>query len=229
MGPKGIPRALETILALLGLVMAAPLMLVAALAVKVSSSGPVFYRQQRVGLGGKTFVLVKFRTMREEAVGPLITAKGDERITHVGRLLRVSKLDELPELWNVAKGEMSLVGPRPEVPEYVDQGDPLWQEVLRVRPGITDPVSLRLRDEEGILRMAGDDLEHFYRKVLQPLKLNGYAQYMANRSPWSDLRVIVQTVWAVFVPSAIRSARVREALGIWDQRLSCDARQRRWK
>src|SRR4051794_27153860 len=116
----GIPRPIEAILSAAGLAIFSPLLFVAGLLTKAGSEGPVLFRQQRVGCGGKLFTLLKFRTMTFAANGPLITAAGDSRVTAVGRLLRKTKIDELPELWNVMLGEMSLVGPRPEVPEMVD-------------------------------------------------------------------------------------------------------------
>ncbi len=210
---RGIPRPLEVILAMAGLALASPVMLLAAAAVRLGSPGPVLFRQERVGRGGRPFVLFKFRTMREGQSGPMITAKGDERVTRVGRMLRGSKLDELPELWNVLRGEMSLVGPRPEVREYVDPGDPLWQEILQVRPGITDPVTVTLRDEEGLLASGGGDPEGLYREVLQPYKLSGYADYMARRTPWTDLKVMARTIWAVLFPWRMRPPSMDELRG----------------
>lgn len=153
-----------------------------------------------MGRGGRPFELIKLRSMRVENKGAEVTAQGDARITRVGRLLRKTKLDELPELWNVARGELSLVGPRPEVPKYVDLGDPLWQEVLEARPGITDPVTLRLRNEEALLGRQKDP-EGFYTAVLQPYKLRGYVAYLERRSAWSDLRVLWHTLLTVLTPS----------------------------
>ena len=186
--------------ALGGLILASPLLALCAGAVLVSSRGPVLFRQQRVGKDGELFTLLKFRTMRVGERGALVTASGDPRVTGVGRILRRTKLDELPELWNVVRGEMSLVGPRPEVPMYVDRSSPLWQDVLAVRPGITDPVTLALRNEEELNAAAGGDPEQFYRHRLQPYKLIGYARYLRNRTARSDLRVLVETLLAVVAP-----------------------------
>ena len=153
----GLPRAADVVLALAGLALSLPVLALAGLAVALSSKGPVLFRQERVGRHGVGFLLLKLRTMRQDAVGPAVTAGGDPRVTPVGRFLRRSKIDELPQLWNVLSGEMALVGPRPEVPEYVDSSDPGWRRVLEVRPGMTDPVSLRLRFEEDLLAsVAGD-------------------------------------------------------------------------
>jgi lipopolysaccharide/colanic/teichoic acid biosynthesis glycosyltransferase len=173
---------------------------VAGLAVVLTSSGPVFFRQERVGRGGRVFRLVKLRTMQVDTSGPQLTASGDPRVTTVGRFLRKTKLDELPQLWNVLRGEMSFVGPRPEVPRYVDLEDPLWREVLTVRPGITDPVTVFLRDEEAVLAEAPGDRERFYREQLLPYKLEKYALYLRGRTWWSDLRVILATVGALVAP-----------------------------
>jgi lipopolysaccharide/colanic/teichoic acid biosynthesis glycosyltransferase len=111
--------------------------------------------------------------------------------------LRSTKIDELPQLWNVLRGEMSFVGPRPEVPDYADLQDALWQRVLRARPGLTDPVTLRLIDEESLLSSVGGDRERYYRETLLPIKLRGYAEYLALRSPGSDVRVLLETALAV--------------------------------
>jgi lipopolysaccharide/colanic/teichoic acid biosynthesis glycosyltransferase len=161
----------------------------------------VLFRQERVGKGGRLFHLLKFRSMRVHAGGAQVTARGDARITEVGRFLRKTKLDELPELWNVVRGELSLVGPRAEVPKYVDLESPKWRRVLSANPGITDPVTLRLRNEEELIAAAGGDPEAFYRGVLQPLKLEGYIRYLDRRTAWSDLGVLVRTVFAVVIPS----------------------------
>ena len=190
----GLPRWVEVPSAALGLLACLPLLLLAGAAIKLSSKGAVLFRQARAGRRGRPFVLYKLRTMRAGAGGPLVTAAGDPRITKVGRLLRASKLDELPELWNVIRGDMSLVGPRPEVPELVDLSDPLWQQVLRQRPGITDPVSIRLRHEEALLDRVAGDRERYYRETLQPLKLRGYIRYRRERSWRRDLQVLLQTL-----------------------------------
>ncbi len=126
-----------------------------------------------------------------------VTASGDERVTGVGRVLRRLKLDELPELWNVVRGDLSLVGPRPEVPRYVDLEDTLWKKVLNERPGITHPVTLRLADEEGLIAVAGGDAEVFYTSELLPFKLEGYVDYQAGRGFWTDVGVLAATAAAL--------------------------------
>jgi len=192
----GLPQPVEGALAFAALAVSSPVFLAAAALVAVTSPGPVLFRQTRVGLSGRPFTLLKLRTMRVAPEGSQLTASGDSRITPVGRWLRRFKLDELPQLWNVIRGDMSLVGPRPEVPRYVEAADPLWQSVLSARPGLTDPVTLRLRDEEALL--AGvTDVEGFYRERLLPWKLRGYRDYLARRSWASDLGVLGATALAV--------------------------------
>ena len=136
------------------------------------------------------------------------------RITRVGRLLRKSKLDELPELWNVARGDLSLVGPRPEVPRYVDLNNPLWRRVLEARPGITDPVTLRLRNEEELLAGCKGDPEQFYLNTLQPYKLHGYVTYLRQRSWRTDVGVLLGTLLAVVFPAQAPPPGMGEIVGV---------------
>lgn len=199
----GIPRCVEAVLALLALLGSLPLIIVSAAAIRVTSHGPVLFRQRRIGKNGRPFALIKLRTMVEQSHGPQVTTTTDSRVTRVGRLLRRMKFDELPEFWNVLKGDMSLVGPRPEVPRYVDLSNPGWQIVLQTRPGLTDPVTLRLRNEEQLLAAVEGDVERFYLEVLQPLKLRGYLEYLQTRSWIEDLKVIVQTAIAIIRPGLI--------------------------
>ena len=196
---RGLPRWFEGALAAGGLVALSPVFALCALLVRLTSSGPAFFRQERVGRAGKMFTLYKFRTMVTGQNGDLITARKDSRITRAGRFLRRLKLDELPQIYNVLRGDMSFVGPRPEVIDYVDFTNPLWREALSARPGITDPVALRLRNEEALLANAVNK-EKFYREVIQPYKLNGYVEYMRIKSTRNDLRVIRQTLTAIFLP-----------------------------
>ncbi len=192
----GLSHPLEAVMAFTVLALSSPVFFAAATLVAATSPGPVLFRQTRVGLGGRPFTLLKLRTMRVAPEGAQLTTSGDARITPVGRWLRRFKLDELPQLWNVVRGDMSLVGPRPEVPRYVDAADPLWRSVLSARPGLTDPVTLRLRDEEALLAGVAD-VEGFYRERLLPWKLRGYRDYLARRSWGSDLAVLAATVLAV--------------------------------
>ena len=191
-------RGLDVGLSALLLLLAGPTLLWAALAIKLSSPGPVFYRQERVGHGGRLFSIWKLRTMQAAGPdGPLVTAQDDARITPVGRLLRSWKLDELPQLFNVLRGDMSLVGPRPQVPRFVDCFDPKRREiVLRVRPGITGPTALYFRHEEFLL--AGQaDREQCYITHLLPVKLQMDAEYIRARTLQSDLRVLANTLHLV--------------------------------
>jgi lipopolysaccharide/colanic/teichoic acid biosynthesis glycosyltransferase/glycosyltransferase involved in cell wall biosynthesis len=197
----GMARWFEVALSALGLTVSLPLLILGAVAIVLTSPGSIIFRQQRVGRHGRLFVLYKLRTMTLVHEGPQVTARGDERITRIGRILRRTKVDELPELWNVLKGDMSLVGPRPEVPRYVDLGDDRWGIVLKSRPGITDPVTIRLRDEEALLAEVKGDREDFYVKRLQPFKLQGYIDYLNQRSWWSDLKVLCRTIVVVFWPN----------------------------
>jgi lipopolysaccharide/colanic/teichoic acid biosynthesis glycosyltransferase len=196
----GLPRSVDFTLALLGLVTLSPILFLAVIGITITSPGPVFFKQERVGRGGRSFFLTKFRSMTVSNSGSQVTAKGDRRITGIGKVLRKTKIDELPELWNVVKGDLSLVGPRPEVPRYVDLGNPLWKNVLQIRPGITDPVTLKLRNEEELMAQVDDDPEKFYLEVLQPIKLRGYVDYLAKRSWWEDVKVLWKSVMAVVLP-----------------------------
>jgi len=218
---NGLPRQAEAAIALAGLVMAAPLIALAAILIAVTSSGPVIFRQKRMGRKGRPFTMYKLRTMRATNSGPQVTAGDDVRVTPVGKFLRKTKLDELPELWNVLKGDMSLIGPRPEVPRYVDLDDPMWRLVLEARPGITDPMTLRLRNEEALLVGVEGDRERFYLETLLPFKLEGYLNYLRARSWRSDLKVLWRTIVAVVFPN-------KTPLPTLEEIRSCAIRRRRW-
>lgn len=197
---NGIPQWIERSLALAAVIFLAPVLAIIAASVKLASRGPILFRHKRIGKDGRAFYMLKFRTMRPDSSGPAVTKRGDARITGIGRLLRRTKLDELPELWNVVRGDMSLVGPRPEAAEYVALGDVRWRRVLSVRPGISDPTTVYLRNEEDLLARAAPDHEAFYRQVLLPQKLRGYEQYLSNRTWKRDVAVLWLTTLAVFVP-----------------------------
>lgn len=187
-------RLFDLVGAAVALLLLSPLLLAAALAVKLDSPGPVFFRQQRVGRGGVPFRIHKFRTMREGAPGLQITVGDDPRITRVGRWLRRTRIDELPQFIDVLQGTMSLVGPRPEVPRYVEFYPPeLRERVLSVRPGITDPVSLAYADESELLARAADP-EREYVEVLLPRKLQAAAAYAERATLWTDLGVLLRSV-----------------------------------
>lgn len=208
--------AVESCVAAITLLIVSPLLLLVGLAVFVESGLPILFLQTRVGRNGHLFRLVKIRTMRSRASGNGITVSGDPRVTRVGRVLRKFKLDELPQLWNVVRGQMSLVGPRPEVPEFVDLTQPVWRSVLRVRPGITDPVSIAYRDEENLLATANDAVR-FYRESVLPDKLARTLCYLENRSAWRDLLVIVQTIRCAAFPQQFESKRA-EVVRLGDPR-----------
>src|SRR6195952_780262 len=177
-------RAFDLVAAIVGLALFGLPMLAIAAWIKLDSPGPVFFRQERVGRHGKVFRIHKFRTMRVDAEqrGPQLTVGADARVTRVGRVLRANRLDELPQFFDVLAGDMSLVGPRPDVPRYVDQWPPaLRDRVLAVRPGITDPASLQFRDEATLLAQAADP-EREYRDVILPRKLAVAADYADRAS-----------------------------------------------
>lgn len=186
-------RLFDVTCAALGLLVLSPLLLLAAVWIKLDSPGPALFRQTRVGRYGLPFTIHKFRTMRVEP-GAAITVGADPRITRSGHVLRQTKLDELPQLWDVLRGAMSLVGPRPELPSYVSlYPAELRERVLAVRPGITDPASLAFSHEAELLA-AADDPEREYREVILPAKLRLSVDYAANASLATDLRLILQTL-----------------------------------
>ena len=192
-------RLFDLLLSSIGLLLLAPLLLLIALLIKLDSPGPVMFRQERVGRFGKPFRIHKFRTMRHEPAGQglQITVGADRRITRVGGFLRASKLDELPQLFDVWLGDMSLVGPRPEVPRYVAHYPAaLREKVLSVRPGITDIASIEYRDESSVLARASDPEQAYIHEVL-PHKLALAAQYVDQSSLWLDVRLIARTVLAI--------------------------------
>ena len=193
-----IKRIFDFVLSFIGLLVLSPMIIIVGVLVKMTSRSGVLYVQTRTGKNRKPFKLVKFRTMTTAAdkKGPLITAGGDSRITGIGRILRKTKLDELPELWNVLKGDMSLVGPRPETPKYVEFHRDKWEKVLSVRPGITDFATLQFRDEESVLKEA-IDVERAYIEVVLPIKLSLALQYVEHHSLGLDLKILVQTVWGI--------------------------------
>jgi lipopolysaccharide/colanic/teichoic acid biosynthesis glycosyltransferase len=185
-------RALDAAAALAGLVVLSPVLLAAAAAVVLLDPGPVFFRHERIGLGFKPFFVLKFRTMRAGGGGPAITTGGDPRVTAVGRLLRKTKLDELPQLLNVLRGDMSLVGPRPEVAKYVELFRADYAEILSVRPGITDFAAIEYRDEEAVLRGHADP-EKAYVETVLPDKIRLYRRYLAEMSLATDLKLVLGT------------------------------------
>lgn len=191
-------RAVDLVVSGLGLAILSPVLgAIAVLIKRDEPEAPILFTQERVGRHGETFRIHKFRTMRAGAPGLQVTSDGDDRITRVGHVLRKAKLDELPQLWDVARGHMSLVGPRPEVPKYVAQWpQELSADILSVRPGITDPASIRFRNESEELAAAPDPEEHYVRVIL-PQKAQMYAAYARSHSFRGDLKVLWDTVVAV--------------------------------
>ena len=186
-------RALDLLISILGLLVLCPLLLFLAIWVKLDSRGPVLYRGRRVGIDGQPFHMYKFRTMVQgaESRGPAVTYRDDPRITKAGRFLRRTKLDEFPQLLNVLKGEMSLVGPRPEDPSYVELYTPEQRRVLNVKPGITGPTQLEYRDEASMLH--GDSVDEEYVMRIMPEKLKLDLEYVRTRSLLLDLKILWRT------------------------------------
>jgi lipopolysaccharide/colanic/teichoic acid biosynthesis glycosyltransferase len=192
-------RILDMAVAGVGLLLLAPLFGAVALMIKLDSPGAVFFKQKRIGKGFHPFWIYKFRTMSEGAPGALLTVGADPRITRVGNFLRRSKIDELPQLINILKGEMTLVGPRPEVPRYVEAFHRDYQEILAVRPGLTDLASLKYRDEARLLGQSGRPEEEYLQRVL-PDKIRLGKEYIRRSSLLFDLNLIVKTVVKVIFP-----------------------------
>jgi lipopolysaccharide/colanic/teichoic acid biosynthesis glycosyltransferase len=203
--PRGIylsggKRMVDVVAGLIGLVVLVPLFILLSLILKLTSSGPIFYRQRRVGKDGRIFQIAKFRTMDVDAdvSGPGITVRGDPRITLFGRIIRALKLDELPQLWNVLKGDMSLIGPRPELPEYVRNYNEEQRKVLDVCPGMTDVASIAYRYEEELL-LAQENPELYYREIVLPHKLLLNAEYIRRMSLKYDLFLLAKTLSSLFL------------------------------
>lgn len=192
-----LKRLIDVVASAVGLAILSPVLIVVAVAVRLDSDGPVLFRQERVGRHGVTFRIHKFRSLRTGSGGPLISVSHDSRITRVGGVLRRTKLDELPQLYDVLLGHMSLVGPRPEVPAYVA----LWPDgdratILSVRPGITDPATIVLRNEADELGAVSDP-EVYYIASLLPRKTRMYVEYVRTQSLLGDLRILLRTVQVV--------------------------------
>jgi len=189
-----VQRFVDFLAATAGLLVLSPLLLVISLSVKLHDGGPIFYNSKRVGKGGKLFSIHKFRSMVQNAdtMGFGVTTKGDQRVTPIGRMLRRYKLDELPQLLNVLKGDMSFVGARPEDPRFVSYYTSEQRRILEYRPGITSPASLRFKNEEELL--SGENAERLYVENLLPQKLSIDLEYQGHRTVLSDLRLIFQTI-----------------------------------
>ena len=209
-------RAFDVVGSAAMLLAAGPMLLLIALAIKLTSRGRVLFSQPRVGLDGKTFRLLKFRTMRpNDGRGPLITRKGDRRITPIGRFLRSTKLDELPQLVNVLLGEMSIVGPRPQTGRYVACYSAYDLHTLSVKPGLTDPATILLRDQEAILgSVSGRLMEKYYTSKILPKRLAINLDYIERAGYWYDAKIILLTGLVVLWPKSRRfAARQLKARG----------------
>lgn len=187
-----------------GLIVLLPVFAVLALLIVCTDGWPIFFTQMRIGRKGEPFRIWKFRTMTFRTNGAAITVAGDRRITRVGAFLRRYKLDELPQLINVLRGEMNLIGPRPEVPEYVDCNAPLWKCILSVHPGITDPAALVYRDEECLLSGCGAPIT-FYRENVLPKKLYLSLRYLCARSFKTDFQLLMLTARCSFLGKSLDS------------------------
>ena len=190
-----IKRTFDLSSSLIGLIVLSPILIFISFAIKIGSKGPVFFSQKRVGKDGKLFTLIKFRSMTvQQESNSTATARGDIRITKIGSFLRKYKLDELPELWNVIKGEMSLVGPRPDVPGYADRLKGRDREILKLRPGITGTASLKYYNEEEILA-SQEDPQKYNDEVIFPDKVKVNLEYYENQSLWLDIKIIFATIF----------------------------------
>ena len=203
--------AVSRLAGILALPILSPLLLLTAAAVVIEDGFPVFFLHTRVGRNGRPFKIVKFRSMRNGQPGRQITAGGDVRITRVGRFIRKYKLDELPQIWNLIAGDMSLIGPRPEAPAFVDMKDPKWRTILQATPGVTDLATLIYRNEEQILAGAADP-EVMYRKKILPKKLALNEMYLQSRSLWSDAKLIMLTAWYSLRPVNFDPERVKKLI-----------------
>lgn len=191
-------RLFDLLLSASGLALLAPVLLLVAVWIRLDSSGPALFRQERVGRAGRLFTIHKFRTMRVDGAGLGLTVGRDVRITRAGECLRRYKIDELPQLWDVLRGAMSLVGPRPDLPQYVARYPAALRDVvLSARPGITDPASLAFRNEAELLAKAADPEREYVERIL-PAKLQLSADYVRQASLWTDLRLIGRTALLLF-------------------------------
>jgi lipopolysaccharide/colanic/teichoic acid biosynthesis glycosyltransferase len=202
-GGTVVKRIVDVGVASLLLLLSLPVLLLAAMLIVLTSPGPVLFRQVRMGRGFQTFEMLKLRTMAHAEAGLAYTLGPDPRITAVGRWLRRSKLDELPQLWNVLRGDMSLVGPRPVLPELTQEFREFYTELLQGRPGITDPASLKYREETQLLARARDPM-HFFKTVVTPDKIRMSLDYMGRANVWTDAKVLAMTGVVCFFPALSR-------------------------
>jgi len=191
-----VKRALDVAVSAVLLVVLAPVVAALAVLVRATSRGPALHRARRIGRGGDEFTMYKLRTMRADASGPRITGRDDPRVTRLGRFLRATRLDELPQLWNVLRGDMSLVGPRPEDPRFVERYTAEQLEILSVRPGMTGPAQLAHRDEEE--RLPAGEPEEAYARDILPGKLAIDLAYARGRSFLGDIAILLRTIGTAF-------------------------------
>jgi len=197
----GIKRAFDLSMSIAGLLVLSPILLLISLVVLVMDGRPVFFAQTRVGRRGRPFSLYKFRTMSLDHGGLLVTSGTDRRVTAIGRRLRRYKLDELPQLVNVLKGEMSFVGPRPEVPRFVDKFKDEYEIILTLKPGVTDRASILFKDESSLLKGGEADSEQEYIEKILPIKIRHNLDYVNNHGFFTDLGLIARTLAAMVRPS----------------------------
>ena len=207
-----VKRVLDVLVSAVLLLLLTPVLLGIALLVWVDGPGGVLYRQERVGLGRVPFTMLKFRSMRVDAdrVGPLVTVGRDPRVTRIGRFLRATRLDELPQLWNVLRGDMSLVGPRPEVPRYVAAYPAAAAAaIFSVRPGVTEQGTLEFRNEAEMLAGA-DNPERYYVETILPIKVEAAERYVRSRSLLGDLHIMLRTIGALVPQRSVHRVTTEE-------------------
>jgi lipopolysaccharide/colanic/teichoic acid biosynthesis glycosyltransferase len=188
-----LKRGIEILLSLIGLIICLPIFLVISVLISLKMPGPVLFKQFRVGMNAKLFTMVKFRTMKVDSSASLVSVLGEERITPFGAVLRKYKLDELPGLWNIFKGDMSFVGPRPDVLGYADKLVGLDRQILRIKPGLTGPASLKYANEEKILTQVQNP-QKYNDEIIYPNKVRINLNYVKNQTLWLDIKIIILTV-----------------------------------
>lgn len=192
-------RLFDLTFSIVGLLVLSPLLLIISFYILVESGRPIIFRQKRVGKNWEPFILYKFRTMdlQGSGNGPSCSTGNDKRVNKVGRYLRKYKLDEIPQLFNILKGDMSFVGPRPELPKFVDYYASIYKEILKIKPGITDPASIRFRNESSFLKDGTDDIDGFYLTKILPQKLAYNRAYLEKRGFFYDIYLIIKTIYTV--------------------------------
>lgn len=195
-----IKRFVDILLSLILVLLLSPLIIVISISIMINSGTPIFYLQERVGIDWKKFRIIKFRTMvtNADVIGPGISSEDDSRITKIGKILRKYKIDELPQLFNVFIGDMSLIGPRPELAKYAEYYREDYSRILKIKPGITDFASISYRDEALLLNGKKKESEIFYLKQILPQKISLYDKYLEEISPTTDAKILFSTIKALF-------------------------------